>query len=130
MKLPSLLTGLLLSLCVLQGCMLHQSAGGIRQSLLERTPTGTRYDTVEAYVKSEGWQWEASAWKGPYRTIQLSGLQTSGGSSTNVSREMRASLGDYAAPLSLARWQISGLWLFDSKHELVDIYVSKRLVGL
>jgi hypothetical protein len=108
--------------------MLHQSADGIRHSLLKRTPIGTRYETVEAYVKSEKWHWEASSWKGPYRSEKENHYQSAGGSLTNVSKEMGAYLGDTAV-FPVFQWQISGWWLFDSKNELVDIRISKREMG-
>jgi len=108
--------------------MLHQSADGIRSSLLKRTPIGTRYESVEAYVKSQGWSWEASSWKGPYPTIKLNGLERSGGSATNVSKQMGAYLGDTTV-LPLFQWQISGYWLFGAENELLDIYISKREMG-
>ena len=117
------------SVCFLQGCMLHQSADGIRSSLLERTPVGTRYETVETYVKSKGWHWEESSWKGPYRSEKSNHSQSAGGSSTNVSKEMGAYLGDTSV-FPLFQWQISGYWLFDSKNELADIHISKREMGL
>jgi len=119
---------LLGALCFLQGCMLHQSAVGIRRSLLSRTPVGTPYKTVEAYVQSKGWDWEATSWNGPYRSEKSRGYQSAGGSATNVSKKMRTYLGDTAV-FPFFQWQISGYWLFDNKNELVDIYVSKREMG-
>jgi hypothetical protein len=108
--------------------MLHQSADGIRRSLLSRTPIGTRYEAVEAYVKSKGWDWKASSWNGPYHSEKSTGYQSSGGASTNVSKQMGAYLGDTAV-FPVFQWQISGYWLFDSRNELVDIYISKREMG-
>jgi hypothetical protein len=125
-RMPLLLVALM---CLLQGCMLHQSADGIRASLLKRTSIGTRYETVEAYVQSKGWRWEESPWKGPFRNEKLKYYQSSGGSAINVSKEMGAYLGDTPV-FPLFQWQISGYWLFDSKNGLVDIYISKREMGL
>jgi hypothetical protein len=119
---------LIASVCFLPGCMLHQSADGIRRSLVERTPIGSNYETVEAYVKNKGWHWEASPWKGPYGGEKLNGYQSSGGSSTNVFRQMGAYLGDTAV-FPFFQWQISGYWLFDSGNKLVDIRISKREMG-
>ena len=119
---------LIVSICFLPGCMLHQSADGIRKSLLTRTPLGTSYETAEAYVKSKGWDWKVSSWSGPYRNEKSSGHQSAGGSSTNVSKEMGTYLGDTAV-FPFFQWQISGYWLFDSKNELTDIFISKRLMG-
>ena len=123
------LLALIAWVCFLQGCMLRQSADGIRNSLLNRTPIGTRYETVEAYVKSKGWHWEQSSWNGPYRSEELKYFQASGGSSTNVSKEMGAYLGNTAV-FPVSQWGISGYWMFDSKDQLVDIYISRRLMGL
>jgi hypothetical protein len=109
--------------------MLHQSADGIRGSLLKRTPIGTHYETVETYVKSKAWHWEASSWKGPYRNEKSNHYQSAGGSATKVSRQMAAYLGDTAV-FPVFQWQISGYWLFDNKNDLVDIYISKREMGL
>lgn len=107
--------------------MLHRSAASIRGTLLRRTPAGTHYEVVEASVKNKGWHWEPSAWSGPYRNVKYNGFEAAAGSSTNaVSKEMRAYLGEYRVwPLSL--YQVSGYWLFDTKNELIDIYVTKRL---
>jgi hypothetical protein len=118
---------LIASVCFLPGCMLHRSAASIRSTLLRRTPVGTRFEVVEASVKSKGWQWEPSAWSGPYRSVKLSDFEAAAGFPTSVvSREMGAHLGDYRVwPLS--EYQVSGYWLFDPKNELIDIYVSKRL---
>lgn len=123
---------LIASVCFFQGCMLHQSADGIRRSLLKRTPIGTRYEIVEAYVKSKGWDWKETSWRGPYSKLNRGSgheLESAGGSSTNVSKEMAAYLGNTAV-FPVSQWEISGYWMFDSKNQLVDIYIYRRLMGL
>jgi hypothetical protein len=118
------------SIFLLQGCMLHHSAGSVRGSLLKRTPIGTRYESVEAFVKSEGWHWEASSWVGSRGSRKERGYEIATGSRTNeVGKAMGAYLGDYGV-LPVSQWQVSGWWLFDSNNQLIDICVVKRLMGL
>lgn len=118
------------SVFLLQGCMLHHSAGNIRGSLLGRTPIGTRYESVEAFVKTEGWRWEASSWVGSRGSWKERGYEIAAGPNTNeVGKAMGAYLGDYGV-LPFSQWQVSGFWLFDSNHELIDICIVKRLMGL
>jgi hypothetical protein len=118
---------LIASVCFLPGCMLHRSAASIRGTLLKQTPVGTHYEAVEASVKSKGWHWEPSAWSGPYRSVKRTDFEAAAGSPTNVvSKEMRAYLGDYRV-WPLFQCQVFGYWLFDTKNELMDVYVSKRL---
>jgi hypothetical protein len=110
--------------------MLHHSAANIRGSLLKRTPIGTPYESVEVFVKSEGWHWEPSGWGGALGNLKVRGFESATGSSTNeVGKAMGAYLGDYGA-LPVSQWQVSGWWLFDSNNQLTDICVVKRLMGL
>lgn len=121
---------LIASVCFLQGCLLHRSASSIRGALLKRTPLGTHYEVVAASVKSKGWHWEPSQWTGPYRSMKWNASEAAAGSSTNVvSKEMGAHLGNYGV-FPLSQWQVSGYWLFDSKNELIDIYILKRLTDM
>jgi hypothetical protein len=127
---PGALLLLIASVCFLPGCMLHRSAASIRGTLLRRTPLGTRYEVVEASVKSKGWNWAPSSWSGPYRSMKFNGSEAAAGSPTNVvAKEMAAHLGDYGV-WPLLQCQVSGYWLFDAKNELIDIYIFKRLTDL
>ena len=118
------------SVCVLQGCMLHQSAAGIRDSLLKRTPVGTDYESVAAIVKAEGWQWQPHSWIGPPGSHKSKIEESAAGSLTNnVHKIMVAHLGDYGV-LPVSQWEVFGYWLFNSNDDLIDICVFKRLISL
>jgi len=118
------------SVWLLQGCMLHRSADNIRGSLLKRTPIGTRYESVESFVRAEGWQWQPSSWIGPRNSWKSKAEEMAAASSTNeVRKRMEAYLGDCGV-FPVSQWQVSGYWLFDSNDELIDICVFKRLISL
>ena len=113
-----------------QGCMLHHSASNVRSALLKRNTGRHEVQVVEAYVKKKGWHWEQDPWNGQYRSFKSSGAEAAGGGSTNVvSKAMGAYLGDYGV-LPVSQWEVGGYWLFDAKNELIDIYISKRLISL
>jgi len=122
----------LASACLLLGCSaarpLHRSPAGIRASLLKRTPVGTRYEAVEAFLRKEGWQ--PNSYAGLRVSAEPNPKDMAGNSPTQEVRQtITVFLGDYGV-LPVFQRLVQGYWLFDTNNQLVEIFVVKHLQGL
>ena len=117
------------SVCLLQGCMLHRSPASIRRSLLKRTPIGTNYEVVEAFVKKERWQ------PIPYPRLDVpfapNPKENAGSAPTvEVRQTIQVYLGDYGGVLPFYMIEVYGCWLFDTNHQLIEVCVFKHICDL
>ena len=127
------LFAMLASVCLLLGCTaaqpLHRAPASIRASLIKRTPIGTRYEAVEAFVKKEGWQ--PNSYTGLVIPFQLRAKDNAGNAPTvEVRQTMQVHLGDYGGLLPFYWHEVYGYWLFDINNQLIEVCVIKRIMDL
>jgi hypothetical protein len=129
-----------ISLAVLSGgCsttrLLHQSPANIRDSLIKRTPVGTRQEDVVTFLKKEGWPASTSTnvpmmgiAGGPMRPLVdypgIAGHIPDG----EVKSTLQAELGSiWIWPLF--QKNVEAYWLFGTDNQLLDIWVYKYIEG-
>ena len=111
---------------------LHRSPASIRHSLLKRTPAGTPYEDVVAFLKRERWDFDSSTnvpWiqypREPRRPV-IYCIPDSAGffPDQEVKTALDVELGVYPA-LPIFDRHVEASWLFNADNQLLDIWVWK-----
>lgn len=123
---------ILLTTLFLLGCSgarpLRRSEESIRSSLLKRTPPGTSYEHVLAYL-TKHWRTNLVI-AGPPRGDWLGRGRAAGNPpSVSVATNVYVPLGDYYR-FPLFEIGVVGIWLFDTNMQVTDVWVGKTVTGL
>ena len=130
MRATTIILGLVLAsmVALIDGCSvarpLHRSKASIRMSLLKRTPPGVSKEEVEAFIKKEGWHLIKDYEPG----LGTFNEATQEGGGPRVSEQAHDILwtefGSYT--IFFGTREVFGVWAFDSKDRLIDVWVVKE----
>jgi hypothetical protein len=117
---------------ILVGCAgarpLHRPSKNIRSSLLKKTPVGTPYDQVEAYVTNR-WQGSSVMPRPPGESWLANPLAAGNPLDHETPATLMVTLGEYWA-FPIGRWNVIGFWLFDTNKQVSDVWVVKADTSL